>query len=88
MSPSTGPSSPASAASGSPASRNNLRDCSELYRRWSGAWEPDRDVRAEHRLILDSAIGRDAEATTRALSDHYERTLRILIADLPPGTSH
>lgn len=61
---------------------DNLRDCSELYRRWSGAREPGRDVAAEHQLILDSALARDDDAAVAALVDHYDRTLRILLGGL------
>lgn len=60
---------------------DNLRDCSELYRRWSGAREPDRDVPAEHRRILDAVLAHDRDEAVEALADHYGRTLQILAAE-------
>lgn len=61
---------------------DTLRDCSELYRRWSGAREPNRDVAAEHRRILDAALDRDADGASDALGDHYRRTLAIVVGEL------
>lgn len=58
---------------------DGLRDCAELYRRWSGARAPQRDGAAEHRRILDATLARDADAACAALSDHYERTLAVLV---------
>lgn len=62
----------------------DLRGCSELYRRWSATREPGRDVAMEHRRILDAIVARDAKAAVDALSVHYQRTLRILLAGLSP----
>ncbi|MEU6147488.1 GntR family transcriptional regulator [Streptomyces sp. NPDC047081] len=63
----------------------NLRDCAELYRRWSGAREPKRDVAAEHRRLLNAVIDRDGDAAAEALTFHYESTARILLGDFAAG---
>lgn len=58
---------------------DNLRSCAELHRRWSGAWDEDRDVGAEHAAIARIAIDRDAETAVTALADHYRKTLAIVL---------
>lgn len=60
---------------------DGLRDCAELYRRWSAARDSEPDVAGEHRRILDAALARDGDAAAEALRDHYERTLAILLTD-------
>ena len=59
-----------------------LRDEAELYRRWSLPLgdEPDRDVAAEHRAMLEAALARDAEAADAALREHIEHTTRLLLS--------
>lgn len=59
---------------------DGLRDCAELYRRWSGVRDPERDVAGEHRAIAEAALAHDAPAARRALAEHYQRTLDITIA--------
>lgn len=59
---------------------DSLRDAAELYRRWSQPHDPDRDVAAEHRQLLETALARDADAATSALAAHFERTAQILRA--------
>jgi DNA-binding GntR family transcriptional regulator len=66
---------------GSPRLRcmiDSLRDAAELYRRWSQPHDPARDVAAEHRRLLETALARDADAATSALAAHFERTAQIL----------
>lgn len=62
---------------------NALRDSAELYRRWSGVQDPNRDVAAEHRRIMDAVLARDADEAAAALRDHYDRTLGILVGAEP-----
>lgn len=63
---------------------NQLRDVGELYRCWShglqaGIGAP-RDVAAEHREILDTALARDVEGAVGALGAHIQRTADVLLA--------
>ncbi|KXF51360.1 GntR family transcriptional regulator [Rhodococcus sp. SC4] len=63
-----------------------LRDEAELYRRWSqplGA-EKDRDLTAEHRRLMESALARDVPAATSALREHISHTTRLLLAASEP----
>ncbi len=41
-------------------------------------WKLDRDVTAEHRQLLDTAIARDAEAASALLAKHYRETGRMI----------
>lgn len=63
---------------------NLLCDHSERYRlarvlRHQGAGQSERDINAEHRAIMDSAIARDAEQTIRLMEDHLERTEKAVL---------
>src|SRR5690606_32011567 len=50
-----------------------------FYRRWSDTLgDGQRDIIAEHRAILDAAIGGDAERAAKLLQDHIARTARSL----------
>ena len=64
---------------------DGLRDCAELYRRWSGPRDPERDVSGEHRRILDAALARDGDEAAAALRDHYTRTLAVLVGPREEG---
>lgn len=55
-----------------------LRGGAELYRRWSQAKEPSRDVVGEHQRILDTVLARDETAAVAALADPYRCTAEIL----------
>ncbi|MBO4254092.1 GntR family transcriptional regulator [Streptomyces griseorubiginosus] len=73
------------AGCGSPHLENiatSLRDGAELYRRWSWMLTDDhlRDLAAEHRLLKDLALDRDADRGVEALAEHIERSTRDLIA--------
>lgn len=60
---------------------NGLRDEAELYRRWSqplGA-ERNRDLAAEHRELLETALARDLPAATASLRAHINHTARLLL---------
>ncbi|CAM3520222.1 GntR family transcriptional regulator [Tsukamurella ocularis] len=59
----------------------SLRGEAELYRRWSHplGGEHDRDLVAEHRLLVSSALARDTDAAAQALADHIAHTTRLLL---------
>jgi DNA-binding GntR family transcriptional regulator len=59
----------------------SLRDSAELYRRWSLPIGHDkaRDVRGEHKALLEAILARDEEQAVRILTEHIERTTRVLI---------
>jgi DNA-binding GntR family transcriptional regulator len=52
-----------------------LRDNSELYRRWWWALADnrhERDLRAEHRQLMELTLARDAEGAIEALTNHIK----------------
>ena len=57
-----------------------LRDAAEPYRRWSRPIGHDehRDVRGEHRALVDAALCGDATEAVRLLHEHLRRTARAL----------
>lgn len=59
----------------------SLRDSAELYRRWSVPLGDDavRDVASEHAAVLDTALDRDPERATAVLTEHLQRTARMLL---------
>lgn len=61
-----------------------MRDSSEIYRQLSGprGQESGRDIRGEHRTIMELATGRDAEGATAALTQHLQRTTDLLLTDV------
>ncbi|WP_171179549.1 GntR family transcriptional regulator [Ruegeria sp. HKCCD8929] len=67
-----------------------LRYCSQLYDlniryRYLAADGPtykERNIAAEHQEILDAALDRDADATTRLLVSHYRRTGEYLSSQM------
>ncbi len=58
-----------------------LRDSAELYRRWSVPIGHDnaRDIASEHEELLAAALARDTERATGALTEHLQRTARVLL---------
>lgn len=73
------------AGSGSPRLEEiatGLRDSAELYRRWYWALTDDhqRDISAEHELLKDLALARDADRAVEVLQEHIERAPRALFA--------
>ena len=61
-----------------------LSDAAELYRAWSGAWTAggapaQRDVAAEHRALLETALAHDADLAGRVFEAHVDRTAEILM---------
>jgi len=58
----------------------SLRDAAELYRRWSRPIGHDdhRDVRGEHRRLVEAALRGDATEAVRLLEEHLRRTTRAL----------
>jgi DNA-binding GntR family transcriptional regulator len=84
-------------ACGSPILRDicrSLYDASEFYRRWTASVPGQaRDVLAEHRALMDAALGRDTERAVALLAEHFERTTRTVLVSLPgmspvPAPSH
>lgn len=63
------------------AAATALRDSAELYRRWSVPLGRDhaRDIRSEHKALLDAAVGRDAETACDLLARHIRRTTDKLL---------
>jgi DNA-binding GntR family transcriptional regulator len=61
----------------------NMRDHSELYRRWSGTLSPGverRDVAGEHRRLMEAVLDHDADLAVDLLADHLNLTTSILIS--------
>ncbi|MFI5756305.1 GntR family transcriptional regulator [Streptomyces sp. NPDC051569] len=59
-----------------------LRGEAELYRRWSVSMgsEPDRDLAADHRELMEAAVARDAGLASDRLRRHISHTTRLLLA--------
>lgn len=61
---------------------STLRDAAELYRHWSRQAEGAtavRDIEAEHRLLVDAVLARDANEAVRLLEQHLRVTAEMLI---------
>jgi DNA-binding GntR family transcriptional regulator len=61
----------------------NMRDHSELYRRWSGPFSPGdkrRDVAGEHRRLMEAVLDHDAGRAVDLLADHLNLTTSVLIS--------
>jgi DNA-binding GntR family transcriptional regulator len=58
---------------------------SELARRWSAHRAPGRDHLAEHALLEQTALARDADAAAEALTRHLTSTAAALTDDPTPG---
>lgn len=59
----------------------SLRAEAELYRRWSVSFghEPDRDLAAEHRGLMDAAVARNPDLAADRLREHIAHTAQLLI---------
>lgn len=59
----------------------NLATKTELYRQWAApaGSAVSRDVEKEHRDLLDAALGRNVELTARLLTDHYNKTVEVVL---------
>jgi|BogFormECP03_OM2_1039629.scaffolds.fasta_scaffold00042_2 DNA-binding GntR family transcriptional regulator len=73
------------AGSGNPhleATSVQMRDCSELYRRWYCAFidDGDRDIATEHRLLKELTLARQTDAAVALLRTHIERAPLKLVA--------
>lgn len=69
---------------------SSLRDAAELYRHWSARAKTSRDTDAEHRQIVDAALGRDSDTAVRLLEQHLRTTARLLIdrvSDTDPASA-
>lgn len=66
---------------------------SERYRLLSVPLDTDqhRDVRSEHRLLMDAVLRRDEAAALKAVQDHFFATVEIILRSpllkSPPGTT-
>lgn len=58
-----------------------LREEAELYLQWSVSFgqEPDRDLAAEHRALLQAATAREADTACELLRDHIAHTAQLVI---------
>jgi DNA-binding GntR family transcriptional regulator len=57
-----------------------LRAEADLYQRWSvSLGEPDRDIDAEHRGLLEAALSRDADLAVERLREHIGHTKQLLV---------
>lgn len=65
---------------------NSLRDLADVYQHWSERSAGHRDVRGEHRQLLDATLGRDVELAVRCLTEHIQQTATLLVADPQPGS--
>ena len=62
---------------------DSLFDASELYRRLSSPFTASRrDVVAEHRMIMEAALARNADLAVQRLSEHFQLTTQLLIDGL------
>ncbi|MFD5250050.1 GntR family transcriptional regulator [Amycolatopsis sp. NPDC058340] len=59
---------------------------SELARRWAAHRAPSRDHLAEHRLLEETALARDADAAAEALTRHLTLTAAALAGKSPGPT--
>lgn len=57
-----------------------LYEQSERYRGMTAQIEPDRDVEAEHREIVDLALSRDTEALVDSIVKHIRTTTDLIVA--------
>lgn len=65
-----------------------LSSATELYRVWAGplAHNAKRDVEAEHAAILDAVLASDTAKAVTLLTEHYQRTANMILANWPEGS--
>lgn len=65
----------------------SLSDAAELYRSWASASSAgaDRDTAAEHRALLEAAVGHEANLAVALSEAHVERTAAILLSGTAAG---
>jgi DNA-binding GntR family transcriptional regulator len=56
-----------------------LFDAGELYRRWSTSGGKKRNVKSEHRAIMDAALARDADVAVARYQEHIQRTAEVIL---------
>ncbi|MGV9847438.1 FCD domain-containing protein [Streptomyces sp. NPDC003442] len=68
----------------------SLRDAATVYHRWSTpiGHHYDRDIAGEHQALVDAVIARDADAASRLLAQHIDRTSASLRAVTHSETEH
>lgn len=68
----------------------SLRNSAEVYRQLYGrrAGDSGRDLRGEHRMLMESAIAHDAEGASSLLRQHLERTRDALLRSVFAADSH
>jgi DNA-binding GntR family transcriptional regulator len=57
----------------------SLRDLAEVYQNWSNRSSDRRDVRGEHRQLLDATLGRDVELAVECLTEHIQRSALAIV---------
>jgi DNA-binding GntR family transcriptional regulator len=59
-----------------------LFDAAELYRRWSTSGGKSRNVRGEHKAIMDAALARREREASELYEAHIERTAEVILKRL------
>ncbi len=70
---------------------DGLRETTELYRRWSGAFPSQqgrRDVAAEHRGLMESTLERDPDRAVALLTEHIDKTAALLESYVEANRAH
>ncbi|MFE7421154.1 GntR family transcriptional regulator [Rhodococcus sp. NPDC057529] len=61
----------------------DLRDAAELYQRWSIPNDPNRDIRGEHKALLDYALAGAVDKACEVLDMHIRHTSDVLLEHSP-----
>jgi DNA-binding GntR family transcriptional regulator len=59
-----------------------LFEAAELYRRWAISGGRSRDVKGEHKSIMDAALARDADKAVALYERHIGRTVDVILRRL------
>ncbi|WP_372506371.1 FCD domain-containing protein [Actinomadura madurae] len=86
---STSPSSPGCGNTYLYDAAARLRSISEVYRCWSTpeSRRTHRDIEAEHRAIMEAAVGRDADLAVGLSERHIRLTIELAIASQQAASS-